>query len=100
MPEGAAFKQLKADIRELRYEHGWRILTIADHLGMSAVQVASLLENGRRSEPDPAPLPHVGPPNDRLYKQGKCRGCEIPLFGGDPSPREWCGECDPRGKLL
>ena len=100
MPEGAPFKQLKADIRELHFEHGMRIQVIADQLGMSPVEVSSLLENGRRKEPSPPPPLHVGPPNDRLYKQGKCQGCEIPLFGGNPSPREWCGDCDPRPRLL
>jgi hypothetical protein len=91
---------LKSNIRELYHEHGMRMQEIADQLGISPVEVSNWLEHGHKKEPDPAPLLGVGPPNDRLYKQGICAGCQIPLFGGDPSPREWCGECDPRGKLL
>jgi hypothetical protein len=37
-------------------------------------------------------LPGVGPPGDRLYLQGKCRVCRIPLFGRQPETRDLCGE--------
>lgn len=90
---------LKSDIRELHCEHGLRIQQIADQLKLSPVEVSNWLEHGKAEEPASLP-PHAGPPNDRLYKQGICKGCEIPLFGGDPIAREWCGECDPRGRLL
>ncbi len=33
----------------------------------------------------------VGKPPDLLYKQGKCRFCEIPLFGKKPVTRNLCG---------
>ncbi len=34
---------------------------------------------------------YVGPERDRLYKQGKCRVCGIPLFGKEPIERDVCG---------
>lgn len=38
-------------------------------------------------------LPSVGPPSDRLFKQGKCRACGVPLFGREPVRRDICGMC-------
>ena len=38
-------------------------------------------------------LPSVGPPSDRLFKQGRCRDCGIALFGGEPMKRDICGDC-------
>ena len=35
----------------------------------------------------------VGPPSDRLFKQGKCQLCKIPLFGLEPKKRTYCGTC-------
>lgn len=38
---------------------------------------------------------HVGPPHDRLYKQGICRVCKITMFGKLAAKRIVCGnrEC-------
>ncbi len=33
----------------------------------------------------------AGPPNDRLYKQGLCLICKIPLFGAEKKRRNVCG---------
>ncbi|MGI9490460.1 MAG: hypothetical protein ACR2RF_32125 [Geminicoccaceae bacterium] len=62
---------------------------------LSPASISNYLEHGEPLEPEP--LLSVGPPNDRLFKQGKCLICEIPLFGGEPITRDYCGECDPRG---
>lgn len=35
----------------------------------------------------------VGPPGDKLFKQGTCKDCGIPLFGKEPISREVCGLC-------
>lgn len=94
-------------LEAMYYGHGLRIQQIADKVGLSPTKVSQYLEDRSATKgaeplpaPEPAPLPlHVGPPNDRLFKQGVCKGCSIPLFGGDPIEREWCGECDPRGRL-
>lgn len=80
-------------IEEMYYKHGCRIQHIADTLGISSLEVSSWLEYGKPDEPE---FKSVGPPNDRLYLQGKCKTCEIPLFGGEQVTREYCGECDPR----
>lgn len=34
----------------------------------------------------------VGPPGDRLYKQGKCRVCEIPIFGKETVRKDLCND--------
>lgn len=89
-------------IEALYYKRKMTVQQIADAFGMSSSTVSDYLEYGSpQGKPEiSAPLPHVGPPSDRLYRQGTCRACQIPLFGGDPKPREWCGEHDPRGRLL
>ena len=35
----------------------------------------------------------VGPENGKLFLQGKCVLCQIPLFGNDPKKRDFCGDC-------
>ena len=43
-------------------------------------------------------LKSVGPETDKLYLQGKCQICEIPLFGRGPKQRDFCGECEDLAK--
>ena len=77
-------------IADLYYEKGLRILQIADLLQVPALEVSDSLEfNGTER----STLVSVGQPSDRLFKQGVCKGCRIPLFGGEPIRRDWCGAC-------
>ena len=82
-------------ISDLYYRDGLRIIDIADRLKMSPVDVSDSLEFAGTERSHMAELASAGPRNDRLYKQGTCRGCRIPLFGGEPIRREWCGDCRP-----
>lgn len=85
-------------IRAWHYHHGLSIGEITNLFGLSPVTVSNYLEYGESFEPE-LQLKSVGPPNDKLFLQGKCLICEIPLFGGQEIRRDYCGECDPRGKL-
>lgn len=48
---------------------------------------------GESTPPEREEFLSLGPPSDRLYKQGKCGVCKIPLFGLKPKKRAYCGLC-------
>lgn len=89
----------KRIIEAWHYHHGLSIGEISSRFGLLPLIVSNYLEYGFPEEP-PLDLPHVGPPNDRLYSQGICLGCKIGLFGGQKIKRDYCGECDPRGRPI
>ena len=37
---------------------------------------------------------YVGPPNDRIYKQGPCQRCGCIIFGDKPEVHEFCDVCE------
>lgn len=45
-------------------------------------------------------LLHIGPRHDRLFKQGKCRVCQVPIFGHAEVEKDLCNDdhCGIEGK--
>ena len=65
--------------------------------GVSKQRVAAAVKRHAPSAMRPrgeTRFPSVGPPGHELYRQGKCKTCEVSLFGYRPEPRELCGHCE------
>ncbi len=78
------------------YKAGGNIREVAEQFGVSFQAVHQAIKRQAPSAMRPQTqtrFPSVGKPGHELYKQGKCRTCETPLFGYRPEPRNICGHC-------
>ncbi len=78
------------------YKVGGTLREIAEQFGVTVQRVHHVVNCHEPEAMRPrgeTRFPSVGKPGHELYKQGKCRTCETPLFGYRPEPREICGHC-------
>ena len=78
------------------YKAGGTLLEVAEQFGVTAQRVRTAIKRHAPSAMRPQTETRarsVGPPGHELFKQGKCRLCEVSLWGYRPEPRELCGRC-------
>ena len=83
------------------YEAGHTLREVAEQFDVSYQAVHQALQRNAPSIMRPQTetrFPSVGKPGHELYRQGKCKVCEVPLFGYRPESRKLCGHCE--GLLL
>ncbi len=83
------------------YEAGATLSEVGQLYGVSKQRVASIVKRHAPTAMRPrgeTRSPSVGPPGHELYRQGKCKTCEVSLWGYRPEPREFCGHCEALAK--
>lgn len=63
--------------------------------GVPADQVLVPRDPKLNSKMSVATRPHVGPPENRTYRQGTCGKCGLPIFGPDDVGKSQCDVCLP-----
>ncbi len=79
------------------YEFGATVAEVGEIYGVSKQRVAAIVKRHAPSAMRPrgeTRFPSVGKPGHELYRQGKCKKCEVSLWGYRPEPRELCGHCE------
>ena len=79
------------------YEAGSTLAEVGRRYGVSKQRVNALVRRHAPSAMRPrgkTRFPSVGPAGHELYRQGKCKTCEVSLWGYRPEPRELCGHCE------
>ncbi len=78
------------------YEAGATLAEVGLVFGVSKQRVNAIVKCHAPSAMRPrgeTRFPSVGPLGHELYHQGKCKACEVSLWGYRPVPRELCGHC-------
>ncbi|KKL99991.1 hypothetical protein LCGC14_1808900 [marine sediment metagenome] len=79
------------------YKAGGTLREVAAQFGVSMQRVQQVVERHAPEAMRPrgeTRFPSVGKPGHELYHQGKCKTCEVSLWGYRPEPRELCGHCE------
>ncbi len=77
------------------YEAGATLAEVGQLFGVSKQRVNALVKRHAPSAMRPrGEMRFVGKSGHELYLQGKCKTCEVSLFGYRPEPRELCGHCE------
>ena len=80
------------------YKAGGTLVEVAEQFGvtMQRVHIAIKRHAPKAMRPQTETRGRsVGPPGHELFKQGKCRICEVSLWGYRPDvTRELCGHCE------
>ncbi len=79
------------------YETGATLAEVGQLYGVSKQRVNAIVKCHAPSAMRPrgeTRFPSVGKPGHELYRQGKCKKCEVSLWGYRPEPRELCGHCE------